>query len=155
MMFTGVNIKALNCDTPRGRTGGLRNTTVTLRQSDMGGSFFKGRIADTLFVCIVLIYLLFGADIATTTMILSAGGFEANTVMAPIVGNFFLHLMVKGLALVFIAAVAQWSDMKVRGSGLLMLLVITCWYSFVVTNNVSVLIQLCGGSCPFPLFSLL
>jgi hypothetical protein len=154
MTFKGVNIKTLNCDTHSGRTGGLMNTTITLQQSDLVGSFFKDRIADTLFVCIVLIYILFGADIATTTMILSAGGFEANTVMAPIVSNFFLHLMVKGLALVFIAAVAQWSDMKVRGSGLLMLLVITCWYSLVMINNVSVLIQLCGENCPFQLFSL-
>lgn len=128
---------------------------VTVLKRDMIGSFFRGQIAESVFLCILLIYVLFSLDIATTTMILSLGGFEVNHVMVPVVDNVLLHLMLKGLVLIFVATVAQWSELKIRGSGLIMLLLITGWYSFVVMNNASVLIQLCGENCPVPLFSSL
>jgi hypothetical protein len=115
---------------------------------DLIGSFFKSQIPNNLFVCIILIYVLFALDIAATTMILSLGGFEVNRVMVPVVDNVFFHLLIKGVVLIFIAAVAQWSELMMKGSGLIMMLVITGWYSFVVMNNTSVLIRLCGQECP-------
>jgi len=119
-----------------------------VRKVDLIGSFFKSQIPNNLFVCIILIYVLFALDIAATTMILSLGGFEVNRVMVPVVDNVFFHLLIKGVVLIFIAAVAQWSELMMKGSGLIMMLVITGWYSFVVMNNTSVLIRLCGQECP-------
>lgn len=128
---------------------------VNVVKKDLVGSFFKGQIADSVFFCILLIYVLFGLDIATTDMILSLGGFEANPVMVPMVDNMSLHLLLKGIILILIAATAQWSEQKIKRSGLIMLVVIIGWYSFVVMNNTSVLIRLCGQNCPFSFFPLI
>lgn len=124
--------------------------SVSASKSDLAGSFFRVDIAGSLFFCILLTYVLFGLDIATTTMILSLGGFEANHVMVPVVENVLLHLIIKGFVLILVAATAQWADMKIRGAGLFLLLVVIGWYSIVVVNNASVLIMLCGGNCPIP-----
>lgn len=113
-------------------------------------SFFRVEIPDCLFLCILLIYVLFSLDIASTSMILSLGGYEVNTVMVPVAGRYFFHLLVKGFVLVLVGSTALWSEGKIPGSGLMMLLVIIGWYSLVIVNNTSVLISLCrmATSCP-------
>jgi len=79
-------------------------------------------------------------------MILSLGGYEVNTVMAPVVSDPFLHHLLKGLVLVMVGSTAQWAEGRIPGSGLMMLLVIIGWYSLVVLNNTSVLIELAQNS---------
>ena len=105
----------------------------------------KSDIPSPLFFNVVMIYVLFALDVATTDQILSLGGYEINTLMSYVVQFPLLHLVLKGLVLLFIAAVAVWSEEKVRYSGMAALLVVICWYGFVIANNVTVLISLC---CP-------
>lgn len=93
-------------------------------------------------------YILFLLDIATTTVILSLGGHEINMVMAPFVGNYYLHLFLKGFVLVLAGTVGMWAEEKIPGSGLTMLLVIIGWYSIVILHNTSVLVELCAVLCP-------
>ncbi|MDI9633026.1 MAG: DUF5658 family protein [Methanolinea sp.] len=93
-------------------------------------------------------YILFLLDIATTTVILSLGGHEINMVMAPFVGNYYLHLFLKGLVLVLAGTAGMWAEGKIPGSGLTMLLVIIGWYSIVILHNTSVLLELCTVPCP-------
>jgi hypothetical protein len=113
-------------------------------------SFFRVEIPNCLFLCILLLYVLFSLDIASTSMILSLGGYEVNAVMVPVAGSYFFHLLVKGFVLVIVGSTALWSEGKIPGSGLMMLLVIIVWYSLVIVNNTSVLISLCrvATSCP-------
>lgn len=107
------------------------------------GTFFNGRIQNSIFLSIILLYVLFSLDVATTSMILSLGGYEANMVMIPVVGSYFAHLLLKGLVLVIIGSTAQWAEGRIPRSGLVMLLIIIGWYAFVILNNTSVLIDLC------------
>lgn len=111
-------------------------------------SFFESRIKESFFFCLILVYVLFLLDIATTTVILSLGGHEINMVMAPFVGNYYLHLFLKGLVLVLAGTAGIWAEGKIPGSGLTMLLVIIGWYSIVIFHNTSVLIELCAFPCP-------
>lgn len=104
----------------------------------------KSDIPAPLFFNVVMIYILFALDVATTDQILSMGGYEINTLMAYVVQFPLLHLVLKGLVLLFIASVAVWSEEKVRYSGMAALLVVICWYGFVIANNVTVLIALCS-----------
>jgi hypothetical protein len=127
---------------------GFPMNAVAVPKADLVGSFYRSQIPNNVFLCIILIYVLFVLDIVTTDMILSLGGFEVNHVMVPVVDNVFFHLLIKGFVLIFIVSVAQWSELKLKGSGLIMMLVITGWYSFVVMNNTSVLIHLCEERCP-------
>lgn len=105
----------------------------------------RSDIPAPLFFNVVMIFVLFALDVATTDQILSLGGYEINTLMATVVQFPLLHLVLKGLVLLFIATVAVWSEEKVRYSGMGSLLVIICWYGFVIANNVTVLIALCNG----------
>ena len=105
----------------------------------------KSDIPSPLFFNVVMIYVLFALDVATTDQILSLGGYEINTLMSYVVQFPLLHLVLKGFVLLFIATVAVWSEEKVRYSGMAALLVVICWYGFVIANNVTVLISLC---CP-------
>jgi hypothetical protein len=109
-------------------------------------AFFSAEIGNSVFLCILLLYILFSLDVATTTMILSLGGYEVNMVMAPFVENSFFHLLLKGLVLVMVGSTAQWAEGRIPGSGLMMLLVIIGWYSLVVLNNTSVLVGLAQDS---------
>ncbi|MFA5003537.1 MAG: DUF5658 family protein [Methanolinea sp.] len=104
----------------------------------------KSDIPVPLFFNVVMIYILFALDVVTTDQILSMGGYEINTLMAYVVQFPLLHLVLKGLVLLFIASVAVWSEEKVRYSGISTLLVVICWYGFVIANNVTVLIALCS-----------
>jgi len=98
---------------------------IAVSKADLVGLFFRGQIPNNVFLCIILIYILFALDIATTDMILSLGCFEVNHVMVPVVDNVFFHLLIKGVVLIFIVSVTQWSEQKVKDSGLIMMLVIT------------------------------
>jgi len=84
-------------------------------------------------------------------MILSLGGYERNPIMVPVAGNPYLHLLLKGLVFFISGTTAQWAEGRIPESGLMMLLVIIGWYSFVILNNTSVLISLCGEAYPHPL----
>lgn len=103
----------------------------------------KSDIPAPLFFTVVMIYILFSLDVATTDQILAMGGYEINTLMSPVVEFPLFHLVLKGLVLLFIAAVGVWAEGKIRCSGTVALLVVICWYGFVIANNVSVLIALC------------
>lgn len=103
----------------------------------------KSDIPAPLFCNVVMIYVLFALDVATTDQILSLGGYEINTLMAAVVQFPLLHLVLKGLVLFFIAMIAVWSEEKVRYSGMTALLIVICWYGFVIANNMTVLISLC------------
>jgi hypothetical protein len=115
-------------------------------------SFLDSNIEGSFFLEVVMLYVLFGMDIATTAMVISVGGYEMNALMIPVVGNNFIHLLVKGSILIFIVVVAQWADLRVRHSGLMMMGVIIAWYALVVVHNTSILIGMC---CPTgPVISL-
>ncbi len=107
--------------------------------------FLDSNIEGSFFLEVVLLYILFGLDIATTAMVISVGGYEMNALMIPVVGNNFIHLLVKGSILIFIVVVAQWADLRFRHSGLMMMGVIIAWYALVVVHNTSILIGMC---CP-------
>jgi hypothetical protein len=92
-----------------------------------------------LFFGIILLAVLFGLDIATTDMILFLGGYEQNPLMALITQYPVLHIAIKGLVIIFIALVVQYSDYKIKGAGIWILLPVIFLYSFVVYNNATVL----------------
>lgn len=97
-----------------------------------------------LFFCIILLAVLFGLDIATTNMILLLGGYEKNMFMVLITSYPLFHLAIKGLVLFLIIFVVQFSECKIKGSGQFGIFVIIALYSFVIYNNVSVLVRLAG-----------
>jgi len=121
-------------------------STAFRMRNNLLRAFFSAEIGNSVFLCILLLYILFSLDVATTTMILSLGGYEVNMVMAPFVENSFFHLLLKGLVLVMVGSTAQWAEGRIPGSGLMMLLVIIGWYSLVVLNNTSVLVGLAQDS---------
>jgi hypothetical protein len=92
-----------------------------------------------LFVGVILLAVLFGFDIATTDLILLLGGYEQNPLMAFIIQYPILHIAIKGLVIIFITLVVQYSDYKVKGSGIWILLPVILLYSYVVYNNATVL----------------
>lgn len=92
-----------------------------------------------LFFCIILLAVLFGLDVATTDMILLLGGHEKNALMAFIIDYPAIHIGIKGLVIIFIACIVQFSECKIKGSGLCALFVIISLYSFVIFNNAIVL----------------
>jgi hypothetical protein len=97
-----------------------------------------------LFFGVILLAVLFGLDVATTNMILLLGGYEQNTIMALIIDYPVVHIAIKGFVIIFIALVVQFSECKIKGSGLCALCVIIFIYSFVIFNNVTVMKNLAG-----------
>jgi hypothetical protein len=92
-----------------------------------------------LFFGIILLAVLFGLDIATTDMILFLGGYEQNPIMALITQYPIIHVAIKGLVIIFITLVIQYSDYKIKGAGIWVLLPVILLYAFVVYNNATVL----------------
>ena len=95
-----------------------------------------------LFLGVILLAVLFGLDIATTDMILLLGGDEQNPLMAIITHYPILHIAIKGFVIIFITLIVQYSDYKLKGSGIWILVPIILLYSFVVYNNATVLQEL-------------
>ena len=83
--------------------------------------------------------MLFGLDVATTDMILLLGGYEQNAIMALIINYPAVHIAIKGLAIILITIMVQYSDCRLKRSGLYILAPVILLYSFVVYNNVTVL----------------
>jgi hypothetical protein len=120
----------------------------------MGGDFqgltkrmyiiFSGNMSTPLFIGVVLLSVLFGLDVATTTMVLSLGGMEGNVLMSGIAQFPFLHLLIKGITMIAIALVVRWADTIVRGIGLYPLSLVIVVYAIAVANNVGVLLLLRG-----------
>lgn len=103
---------------------------------------FHGQFSFPLFFSVILLAVLFGLDIATTDMIVLLGGYEQNILMALVIQYPVVHVIVKGLAIVAITLIAQFSECKIKRSGISALLIIICYYSFVIINNLAVLREL-------------
>lgn len=95
---------------------------------------------DTPFgIATLALFALCFLDVLTTSSILSHGGYEMNPVMVPVVTMPLLHMLLKWCIVAFIAGTAAIAERFVPRSGMLMLVVIICWYAFVVSHNVMVL----------------
>jgi hypothetical protein len=92
-------------------------------------------------VGILIITVLFGLDIATTSMVLSLGGAELNAFMAGVVVNPARHLLVKGSALLVIILMTQFAESRIRGSGFYLIAAVIGLYTFVLANNIAVLMR--------------
>ena len=110
--------------------------------------FFSGfctrSISFPIFTGVILLAVLFGLDIATTNMILLLGGYEQNIIMALIINHPIIHLAIKGVAIVVITLIVQYSECKIKGSGLFTIFAIIILYSFVIFNNVIVMKGMVG-----------
>lgn len=98
-----------------------------------------------LSVGILVVCILFGLDILTTTLALSCGASELNVVMAGIVEHPAAHTTVKGMVLLFIAFTTSFLEAKIEGSGLYLLAVIIGFYAFTIAHNVSIILPLASG----------
>jgi hypothetical protein len=98
-----------------------------------------------LAVGILVVCILFGLDILTTTLALSCGASEINMFMAGIVQHPAMHAAVKGMVLLFIALTTSFLEAKIEGSGLYLLAVIIGFYAFTIAHNVSILLPLARG----------
>ena len=105
-------------------------------------------IEGVFFLEVITLYILFGMDIATTAVVLSAGGSEMNTLMTPVVGNTFIHLLVKGVILVFVVSVARWAELKIHHSGVITMGIIIIWYAWVLFNNFCILMGMLFPEIP-------
>jgi hypothetical protein len=92
-------------------------------------------------VGILIITVLFGLDIATTSLVLSLGGAELNTLMAGVVVNPGHHLLVKGVALFLLIQMTQVAESRIRGSGFYLISAVIGLYAFVLANNIGVLMR--------------
>jgi len=102
-------------------------------------AFFCSDFRVPVFFGIILLAVLFGLDVATTDMILLLGGYEQNAIMALIINYPAVHIAIKGLAIVLITIMVQYSDCRLKGSGIYILAPVILFYSFVIYNNVTVL----------------
>jgi len=107
-------------------------------------SFCNKNISFPLFLGVILLAVLFGLDIATTNMILLLGGYEQNVIMALVINHPVIHIMIKGAAIVLITLIVQYSECKIKGSGLVALLIVILLYSYVIFNNVMVMKGIVG-----------
>jgi len=98
-----------------------------------------------LSVGILVVCILFGLDIVTTTLALSCGAAELNMFMAGIVEQPAMHTAVKGMALLFIAITTSFLETRIEGSGLYLLAVIIGFYAFTIAHNISVILPLVQG----------
>jgi hypothetical protein len=98
-----------------------------------------------LAVGILVVCVLFGLDILTTTMALSCGASELNVFMAGIVDQPAVHTAVKGMVLLVIALTTSFLETKIEGSGLYLLAVIIGFYAFTVAHNISIILPLAQG----------
>lgn len=98
-----------------------------------------------LSVGILVVCILFGLDIVTTTLALSCGASELNVFMAGIVEQPAVHTAVKGMVLLCIALTTSFLETKIEGSGLYLLAVIIGFYAFTIAHNLSVILPLAQG----------
>jgi len=95
-----------------------------------------------IFLGFILLSVLFGLDVVTTSLVLFMGGYEQNTVMAVVVHYPAIHLAIKGIALIAIAFITQYGDQVTHGKGLVILGPVLLFYAFVIVNNATVVAQL-------------
>jgi hypothetical protein len=98
-----------------------------------------------LAVGILVVSVLFGLDILTTTLALSCGASELNVFMAGIVDQPAVHTAVKGMVLLFIALTTSFLETRIEGSGLYLLAVIIGFYAFTIAHNISIILPLANG----------
>lgn len=92
-------------------------------------------------IATLVLFALCFLDVLTTSAILSHGGYEMNPVMVPIVTMPLLHMLLKWCIVAFVAGTAAIAERWLPRTGLLMLMVIICWYAFVVGHNIMVLME--------------
>ncbi|HDR74213.1 MAG TPA: hypothetical protein ENN85_09960 [Methanoculleus sp.] len=95
-----------------------------------------------LVVGILVVCILFGLDIVTTTLALSCGASELNVFMAGVVEHPGMHTAVKGMVLLFVALTTSFLETRIEGSGLYLLAVIIGFYAFAIAHNLSVILLL-------------
>lgn len=95
-----------------------------------------GDTGQYLWYGIFILWSLFMMDVITTEVILSFGGYEMNSLMAAFVGSVPIHTALKMAVLGLIAAVAYISNRVTKRYGTITVVIITAWYTFVVTHNV-------------------
>ena len=93
---------------------------------------------------IVILLLILGAlfllDILTTQIILRTGGIELNPLMTGIVANPALHLVIKATILILIFPVSLIAEQRVKGSGTIFYCALITLYSFVIINNMLIIL---------------
>ena len=99
-----------------------------------------GDMNPSIYIGILILAILFGVDIATTSIGLSLGAAEANTIMIRFVGSPFTHFFIKWLVVVLMAITVRWCDEIIPGVGIHFLAVLIGWYSFTVANNIHILL---------------
>jgi len=92
-------------------------------------------------IATLALFALCFLDVLTTSAILSHGGYEMNPVMVPVVTMPLLYMFLKWCVVAFVAGTAAVADRFIPRSGMLMLVVITGWYLFVVGHNIMVLLE--------------
>src|SRR5690606_21414446 len=101
----------------------------------------SGKEPPLYLVVLILLPVFFAMDLLTTGYIGRLGG----GVMVPLFGfggPLPVLALVKGMALVSCLYTARWSDKVLKGSGFLMVMVITGWYGFVILGKLNLVLDL-------------
>lgn len=100
-----------------------------------------GKEPPLYLVVLILLPVFFAMDLLTTGYIGRLGG-GVSIPLFGVGGPLPVLALVKGMALVSCLWTARWSDRFLKGSGFLMVMVITGWYGIVILGKLNLVLDL-------------
>lgn len=100
---------------------------------------------DWFKLSLILVVILMFADVITSSVIFSYGGYELNTFLYSVRPDFLYMLIVHIIALGFVLLICAWSRNE-KVSIILLLTVVVIWLAASIQNLIQIFIFNIGGA---------